>query len=234
MKKLLFSFAMLFACVAYSQVACNQSAYSAMHTFTAGTSVNTFTESTQTLLLCNNAVVWDTLSSGATGFCRVGVLKANSAYHVRSKGCGNLYVVNTSTVYIMAGSTVACNIILEPGATIVNQSTLTLNTSSCSAIVTPSANCSIATAVVENKLTSSKLNVYPNPANNNITIETISGSFNESEISVYNLLGAKVYSKSLLPSKKIQLELNGLESGVYYLSVNSSDIKEVRKIIIAR
>lgn len=224
---------MLFMLGARSQPACNQSGYSAMHTFFAGTSVNTYSESTQTLLLCNNAIVWDTLSSGATGFCRVGVLKANSAYHVRSKGCGNLYVVNTSTVYIMAGSTSACNIIVEPGATVINQSTLTLNTSSCSAIVTPSANCSI-TGIAETKLNSGKLTVYPNPASSNINIETISGSFNESEISIYNLLGAKVYSKTFLPSKKIQLELNGLESGVYYLSLNSNDIKEVRKIIIAR
>lgn len=234
MKKLLFAFAMLFTLVTRSQPACNQSAYTAMHTFTAGTSVNTYSESTQTLLLCNNAIVWDTLSSGATGFCRVGVLKPNSAYHVRSKGCGNLYVVNTSTVYIMAGSTTACNIIVEPGATIVNQSTLTLNTSSCSAITTPSANCSITTGVAENKLNSGKLNVYPNPASNNISIESNSGSFNDAEITIINLLGATVYNKTAVSGKKIQLELNTLESGVYYLSVNSNEIKEVRKIIITK
>ena len=234
MKKILFVLAAFFAVKGYSQT-CNQSALVPMHTFTYGTvGVNSYTEATQTFYICSNAEIYDTLASNLSGFCRFGIITQGGKYMVKSKGCGTIYALNNSTLIIAPNSTVACNIVHEPGAAIVNQSTLTLNTFSCTSITIPSnVNCSLVTGVSDLKSISKELNLFPTPATDNITIENISGIFNDAEITITNLLGAVVY-KNFYSGKKINIELNLFNNGVYYLSVNSNDIKEVRKIIIAR
>ncbi len=234
MKKILAILAAFFALKGYSQT-CNQSALVPMHTFTYGTiGVNSYTEATQTFYICSNAEIYDTLASNISGICRFGIVTPGGRYTVKSKGCGTIYALNTSTVIIAPNSTIACNIVYEPGAAIVNQSTLTLNTFTCASITIPSnINCSLVTGLNDLKSTSSALNLFPNPATDNLTLDNLSGTINNVEIEITNLLGAIVY-KTTCSGEKIKLDLNGLNNGIYYLSVNSTEIKETRKIVIAK
>ncbi|KGL61793.1 T9SS type A sorting domain-containing protein [Polaribacter sp. Hel1_85] len=83
-----------------------------------------------------------------------------------------------------------------------------------------------ATASV-NDIFSSKISIYPNPANEFVQIstdETITG------MEVYNLIGKKVISSSKLINNK--LDVSNLSKGVYVLKVMSNDLVGSRKIII--
>jgi hypothetical protein len=83
-----------------------------------------------------------------------------------------------------------------------------------------------ATASV-NDVFSSKISIYPNPANEFVQIstsETITG------VEVYNLIGKKVISSSKLTNNKI--DVSNLSKGVYVLKVMSNDLVGSRKIII--
>ena len=83
-----------------------------------------------------------------------------------------------------------------------------------------------ATASV-NDVFSSKISIYPNPANDFVTVstnETITG------MEVYNLIGKKVISSSKLINNKI--DVSNLSKGVYVLKVMSNDLVGSRKIII--
>jgi hypothetical protein len=83
-----------------------------------------------------------------------------------------------------------------------------------------------ATASV-NDIFSSKISIYPNPANEFVQIstnETITG------VEVYNLIGKRVISSSKLTNNKI--DVSNLSKGVYVLKVMSNDLVGSRKIII--
>jgi hypothetical protein len=74
---------------------------------------------------------------------------------------------------------------------------------------------------------SSKISIYPNPANEFIQIstdETITG------VEVYNLIGKKVISLSNLLENR--LDVSNLSKGIYVLKVMSNDLVGSRKIII--
>jgi hypothetical protein len=78
-----------------------------------------------------------------------------------------------------------------------------------------------------NDIFSSKISIYPNPANEFIQIstdETITG------VEVYNLIGKKVISLSNLLENR--LDVSNLSKGIYVLKVMSNDLVGSRKIII--
>jgi hypothetical protein len=83
-----------------------------------------------------------------------------------------------------------------------------------------------ATAAV-NDVFSSKISIYPNPANEFVQIaseENITG------IEIYNLIGKKVISSSSLINNKI--DVSNLSKGIYVLKVMSNKLVGSRKIII--
>lgn len=71
----------------------------------------------------------------------------------------------------------------------------------------------------------SKVNVYPNPANNYVTIE------NEgvSNVSVCNVQGQVVISKEIKDSET--LDINTLAKGVYYIRIENEKTVVIKKII---
>lgn len=83
-----------------------------------------------------------------------------------------------------------------------------------------------ATASV-NDIFSSKISIYPNPANDFISVstsETITG------MEIYNLIGKKVVSSA--NTKNNTINVSNLAKGVYVLKVMSNDLVASRKIII--
>ncbi len=72
--------------------------------------------------------------------------------------------------------------------------------------------------------------IYPNPTSENITVESIGSNFDF--IEVYNVLGQKITSAEIKNLNKIAVNLNTLNSGIYFLKVYSrTKLIKVEKII---
>lgn len=73
-----------------------------------------------------------------------------------------------------------------------------------------------------------QFSMTPNPSSGKLSISGI--VLNESEISIFNTLGTKVYQADLATSSTINI--SNLTSGIYLVSVASEGKKAVRKLII--
>ena len=83
--------------------------------------------------------------------------------------------------------------------------------------------CTTGVPVVNNN--SSKIELYPNPATDVLTIT----SKNEmSSIVILDLLGQKIYSDEHT-AKTIQINVSAFPSGVYYIKINGSDVRKFVK-----
>lgn len=70
-----------------------------------------------------------------------------------------------------------------------------------------------------------KISIYPNPAT---TIIALSGLTSSEKVTIYNLLGSKVYEGSIAENKNINVE--NLPSGLYFLSFeNGTSLKFLKK-----
>jgi hypothetical protein len=72
------------------------------------------------------------------------------------------------------------------------------------------------------------INVYPNPANDYLTIEL--SKYENTNITLLNILGDVVLNKQIKNSEK--LELSNLSKGIYFLSIENLTGKATQKLII--
>ncbi|MBI5540127.1 MAG: T9SS type A sorting domain-containing protein [Bacteroidia bacterium] len=77
------------------------------------------------------------------------------------------------------------------------------------------------------------VNVYPNPAKTNTSIEISGVISNELTIEVSDILGRPVYQNSFNNTKqtKINLNLSGFEKGIYFIKVNANNSSKIIKLI---
>ncbi len=93
--------------------------------------------------------------------------------------------------------------------------------------------CSVAPlSVNENGL--QNFAIYPNPNNGNFNIQFNSSTNNDIKIGVYDMRGRQIVDKSIENTGLINqnLQLDNVQSGVYLVSVQDGNRKEVKKIII--
>lgn len=83
----------------------------------------------------------------------------------------------------------------------------------------------ITTGIPENK---TKINVYPNPATDKITVET---GLNFDKISIYNLPGQKVYYHPN-PGNYLTIPTTEIPPGIYILQIDFGNKTDIRKISI--
>jgi hypothetical protein len=77
-----------------------------------------------------------------------------------------------------------------------------------------------------------KVKVYPNPSNGQFNV-AISGATEEhSEIQVYNLLGKKVYSGSMVSQATKEISINNVTKGLYIMKVTTGNESFIKKVII--
>jgi subtilisin-like proprotein convertase family protein len=76
--------------------------------------------------------------------------------------------------------------------------------------------------------------IYPNPNNGNFTVKFDTTSSNDVSIAVHDMRGREIFSKSYQPNGFFNenLQLSGVQSGVYLVNVQDGNRKEVRKIIV--
>lgn len=76
--------------------------------------------------------------------------------------------------------------------------------------------------------------IFPNPNNGTFNIQFNSNSNNEIKVGVHDIRGRKIFNKSYANTGLINqtLELENVQSGIYLVTVQDGNRKEVKKIII--
>ena len=79
------------------------------------------------------------------------------------------------------------------------------------------------------ELTSSGISIYPNPAHDNITIET-SFTLSQVQLSISNLDGKQLITRQIT-QPKTQIDISNLPNGVYFVRVTNDKTIVTGKII---
>ena len=73
--------------------------------------------------------------------------------------------------------------------------------------------------------------IYPNPANDNITIENTSSTTNQDEmISIYNIQG-QLLLQQLMQQQKAEINVSGFAGGIYILKIKTENGVEIKKFV---
>ena len=75
------------------------------------------------------------------------------------------------------------------------------------------------------------LSIYPNPAKENLYIQT--GKILTADIHIYNSLGSVVLSQQNAELNGIhQVDVSQLQPGVYFIRITGNDVQNIQKIVI--
>jgi len=87
----------------------------------------------------------------------------------------------------------------------------------------------IPTLVSQLSKSENKLNVFPNPSQNNFSI-SLNADIKNAQVDIFNMIGEKVYSFELI--SKQQTVVSQLPAGIYFLKVNAGEKQFSEKLII--
>jgi len=93
-----------------------------------------------------------------------------------------------------------------------------------------------STSISENNI-KLDFSVYPNPANDKITLEFLSDNSNIINLSITNIIGVKIKEFSIIPSNgvnRLNIDLNNMSNGIYFVNFNNNILKYTEKVIIAK
>jgi hypothetical protein len=96
-----------------------------------------------------------------------------------------------------------------------------LNTNPC--LIGPSS-------TVDVPVTSIKVNIYPNPADDFVTIET-SGMTGTLKIEVFNIIGEKIYQGKIKSSAKETIQISQFKSGLYFINISDGVFNINKKVV---
>ncbi|MEO8150979.1 MAG: SBBP repeat-containing protein [Bacteroidia bacterium] len=153
---------------------------------------------------------WGDSSAVSTGATPVHLYTDSGFYNIcvtvtDSNGCSNTYC--DSSTYIYKGT---------------NNSIITLN------VV-----MQLPTGIAELNATDNGVTIYPNPANEYITIG-LPGNNKKYQITITDITGKIIYTSSSIPNQKTTISTKDFPQGVYAVSVQTADFIETRKVIVVR
>lgn len=79
-----------------------------------------------------------------------------------------------------------------------------------------------------------RFDIYPNPASEQIRIDSLSPITNESWAVLYGLDGQQILQQAISPTGSTSITIGHLKEGVYVLKLGQPDQMEVRKIVVSR
>ncbi len=88
---------------------------------------------------------------------------------------------------------------------------------------------------VNQKIDQPSFNIYPNPSKGQIFIKLNGLDMADSVIHIYDVNGSKVITSSLgktTNEKKIELSLNNLTKGIYFVEIEGKEFKQMQKLLI--
>ena len=89
-----------------------------------------------------------------------------------------------------------------------------------------------ATGIIENSFASS-INLYPNPATNNLTIE-LGRNNKKVNVTITDITGKIIYATTANETNKIEVNTNEFAEGVYLVQVRSADFIATEKLIVKK
>jgi len=95
---------------------------------------------------------------------------------------------------------------------------------------------STSTSINNNNL-DLKFSIYPNPANNNLTLDFTSENSNKSILSITNIIGEKIKESQINTVAGINtfnLNLEGINNGVYFINLINNSSKSTKKLVISK
>ena len=83
------------------------------------------------------------------------------------------------------------------------------------------------------------IGVYPNPTNSDIRIEFRPNSIGEYELMISDIAGRRILNQTISAgvageTKKHRISLNDYSSGIYFISLQSADQSQTKKLILVR
>jgi len=81
------------------------------------------------------------------------------------------------------------------------------------------------------------ISLYPNPANNEFTLQLEGKKGNKVSIEMYNSIGQQVMSKTLILQSNIlseQIDVNEFNQGIYFVNIKTENLFTSKKLIIDR
>jgi PKD repeat protein len=188
--------------------------------------------------------LWASNASGTamvTQTINVSNCAPNAGFNIPPAGCINAGITmsNTSTgatSYSWSASPTPGNIsnvsAPNPTITFANAGTYTVtlkaNNVSGSTIVTQTISISTCVGLNENGIATA-IAVFPNPAKDVLNIEV--ANTDNYAVTVTNLLGKVILSEKS-SKEKMNLNLSGVASGVYFLTIDAKGQKTTKKIIV--
>lgn len=85
----------------------------------------------------------------------------------------------------------------------------------------------------ESKAQNSTFSIYPNPANNSITINYTGDLSQKTNIEIYNYLGQEIM-QSNLQSNTTAINVSDLINGIYFVKVRTDNTQKVQRLIIQK
>ncbi len=91
----------------------------------------------------------------------------------------------------------------------------------------------LITSISEQTSKSNLFNLFPNPANNIVTLKIDYTKDIDPTLNIYNLMGFLVRSETLKQNQQ-QINVSDLSNGIYMIEIKSKELKENQKLIIQR
>ena len=180
--------------------------------------------------LCGpNTTVYDTLEQGChfiyvNSGCTL-FLKPTFSCLAQSE----VWLKNNSVLNIVQGAGLI-QIYYELGAIINNQYSVTISSTSCTAITFPIVNCTV-TGLVENNFGNNIFETYPNPVNDKLNIKFSSNEKEITKLQIINCVG-QVVKEIDLENDTSTININDLRNGIYVLNIKSKSSLYVSKRFI--
>ena len=94
----------------------------------------------------------------------------------------------------------------------------------------------MSVSLEEFMISASDISVYPNPANDIVTVDILKQNNTESvTISLFDAIGKVIYIKEVSSlNNKITFDVSELESGVYSVSVSNKYFNTTKKVTVVK
>ena len=79
---------------------------------------------------------------------------------------------------------------------------------------------------------SNEISIFPNPSNGSFNVEALNAISENVLIEVFDMLGSRCYSKEQAGFKQIQISLENVNKGVFFVKVTSANKSLSTKLII--
>lgn len=86
---------------------------------------------------------------------------------------------------------------------------------------------------IKDSIDNSELKVYPNPAKNYLTVE-LAERKPENEIRIYDRVGHLVYDVCFENRMYFDIDVSNFTNGIYFISIDSENLKEMKRFLIYR